>query len=38
MGFDDAIQVRIDEVLSRRRAPVPEQHVLDIRELERSLQ
>ncbi len=38
LRFDDTIQVRIDEVLPRRRAPVPEQHVLDVRERERTLQ
>ena len=33
--FDDAVQVRVDEVLPRRRAPVAEQHVLNVREGER---
>jgi hypothetical protein len=33
--LDDAIQVRVDEVLARRRAPMAEQHVLHVAELER---
>ena len=36
--FDDAVQMDIDEVQSRRRAPVPEQARLDVRQLERLLQ
>ncbi len=36
--LDDPVQVRIDEVLPRRRAPVPEQHVLHVRERQRPLQ
>jgi len=35
MGLDDAIQVRVDEVQAWRRAPVPEQARLDVRERER---
>ena len=33
--LDDAVQVHVDEVLPRRRAPVAEQHVLDVAERER---
>ena len=36
--LDDAVQVDIDEVQSRRRAPVAEQARLDVRQLERLLQ
>jgi len=36
--LDDAIQMDVDEVLSRSRAPVPEQHVLHVRERKRALQ
>ena len=36
--LDDPVQVRIDEVLPGRRAPVPQQHVLHIRERQRPLQ
>src|SRR5579863_2227061 len=32
--FDDPVQVYIDEILSRAGAPVPEQHALDVRELQ----
>lgn len=28
--LDEAVQVRVDEVLPRGRSPVPEQHVLQI--------
>ena len=36
MRFDDTVQVRVNEVLPRRGAPVPEQHALHIREHERA--
>ena len=36
--LDDPVQVRINEVLARGRAPVPQQHVLHIRERQRPLQ
>ena len=28
--FDDPVQVRVDEVLARRGAPVSQQHTLDV--------
>ena len=36
--LDDPVQVDVDEVLPRGRAPVPEQHVLHIGERQRPLQ
>ena len=36
--LDDPVQMHVDEVLPRRRAPVPQQHVLYIRERQRPLQ
>ena len=36
--LDDAVQVDVDEILSRRRSPMAEQHVLDVRERERPLE
>ena len=36
--LDDPVQVRVNEVLPRRRSPMPEQHVLHIRERQRPLQ
>src|SRR5580658_8537143 len=36
--LDDPVQVHVDEVLPRRRAPVSEQHVLYVRQNERALQ
>ena len=36
--LDDPVQVHVDEVLTGRRAPVPEQHVLHVRERQRALQ
>ena len=36
--LDDPVQVRVDEVLPGRRAPVAEQHVLHVRERQRPLQ
>ena len=36
--LDDPVQVHVDEVLPRGRAPVPQQHVLHIRERQRPLQ
>ena len=36
--LDDPVQVDVDEVLARRRAPVSQQHVLDVRERQRPLQ
>jgi hypothetical protein len=36
--FNDPVQVRINEILPGRRAPMSEQHVLHIRECQRSLQ
>ncbi len=33
--LDDAIQMDVDEVLARRRAPVPDHQRLDVRQLER---
>ena len=32
---DDPVQMHVDEVLPGRRAPMPEQHALDVRELQR---
>ena len=36
--LDDPVQVHVDEVLPGRRAPVPQQHVLHVRERQRPLQ
>ena len=36
--LDDPVQVHVDEVLPGGRAPVPEQHVLHVRERQRPLQ
>ena len=36
--LDDPIQVHVDEVLSGGRSPVPQQHVLHIRERQRPLE
>ena len=36
--LDDPVQVHVDEVLPRRRAPVSQQHVLHVRERQRPLQ
>jgi shikimate kinase len=36
--LDDTVQVNVDEVQPRRRAPVAEQARLDVRQLERLLQ
>src|ERR1700733_1283934 len=36
--LDDAIQVHINEILTRRRAPMTEQHVLDVRKSQRLFQ
>ena len=36
--LDDPVQMRVDEVLPRRRAPVSEQHVLHIRDCQRTFQ
>ena len=36
--LDDPVQVRVNEVLPGRRAPVPQQHVLHVRERQRPLQ
>src|SRR5476651_2631758 len=36
--LDDSIQVNIDEVLAGSRAPVPQEHVLHVRERQGSLQ
>ena len=33
--LDDPVQMRVDEVLSRRRAPMPQQHALDVLQLQR---
>ena len=38
VGFDDAVQMHIDEVEARRRAPMAEQARLDVLELERLFQ
>jgi hypothetical protein len=38
MFFDEAVEVRIDEVLSWRSSPVAEQHFLHVRKLERLAQ
>ncbi len=36
--LDDSIQVRVNEILTRRRAPVSEQHALDVGKRQRLLQ
>src|ERR1700722_12802058 len=36
--LDDPIQMRVDEILSRSRAPVPQQHALDVRKRQRLAQ
>ncbi len=36
--LDDAVEVRVDEILPRRRAPMSEQHVLHVAERERALE
>ena len=36
--LDDPVQVDVDEVLPRRRSPVPQQHTLDVRGGQRSLE
>ena len=36
--LDDPVQVRVNEVLPGGRAPVSQQHVLHVRELQRPLQ
>ena len=36
--LDDPVQVSVDKILSRRRPPVAQQHVLHVFEIQRSLQ
>ena len=36
--LDDPVQMDVDEILPGRRAPVSQQHVLDVRERQRPLQ
>ena len=37
-GLDDAVEVRIDEVLARCRAPMPQQHGFDVGQAQRALE